>query len=141
MKQKGNDAFKKKKYEVAEKFYSDALQLNPDSRPLWTNRAICRNRMEDFENALLDCETALKIDPKCTKTITQKGNAFFGLGRFDEAKECYELLHTLGESSLADTYLKKFTREPKKKSFIGPIIVSIIVSIAVSVALNLFSVD
>ena len=40
LKEKGNDAFKKKKYEVAEKFYSEALQLNLDSRPIWTNRAI-----------------------------------------------------------------------------------------------------
>ena len=141
LKEKGNAAFQKKNFQEAEKYYSEAIKLNFGSRPLWTNRAICRNRMEDFENALLDCDTALKIDPKCSKSITQKGNALFGLGRFDEAKECYELLHTLGESSLADSYLKKFTREPKKNSFIGPIIVSIIVSIAVSFTMNLFSVD
>ena len=107
LKEKGNVAFQKKKFKEAEKCYSEAIELNIGSRPLWTNRAICRNRMEDFENALLDCDIALKIDPKCTKSITQKGNALFGLSRFDEAKKCYELLHTLGESSLANTYLKK----------------------------------
>ena len=67
LKQKGNDAFKKKKYEVAEKFYSDALQLNPDSRPLLTNRAICRNTMKKHDDALTDCMSALSIDPKCSK--------------------------------------------------------------------------
>ena len=107
LKEKGNVAFQKKNFNEAEKCYSEAIELNIGSRPLWTNRAICRKRMEQFENALLDCETALKIDPKCTKSITQKGNALFGLSRFDEAKKCYELLHTLGESSLANTYLKK----------------------------------
>ena len=107
LREKGNTAFQKKKFTKAEKFYSEAIQLNIGWRPLWTNRAICRNRLEKFENALSDCDTALKIDPKCTKSITQKGNALFGLGRFDEAKKCYELLHTLGESSLANTYLKK----------------------------------
>ena len=141
LKEKGNAAFQKKNFKEAEKYYSEAIQLNIGSRPLWTNRAICRNRMEDFEDALLDCDTALKIDPKCTKSITQKGNALFGLRRFDEARECYELLHTLGESSLADSYLKKIPHAPKKNSFIGPIIVSIIISIAVSVTMNLFSVD
>ena len=67
LKQKGNDAFNKKKYEVAEKFYSDALQLNPDSRPFWTNRAICRNTMKKHDDALIDCMSALSIDPKCSK--------------------------------------------------------------------------
>ena len=67
LKQKGNDAFQKKKYEVAEKFYSDALQLNLDSRPLWTNRAICRNTMKKHDDALTDCVSALSIDPKCSK--------------------------------------------------------------------------
>ena len=42
-----------------------------------------------------------------TKTITQKGNALLGLGRFDEAKECYESLRELGENSTADQNLKK----------------------------------
>ena len=114
LKEKGNAAFQKKNFEEAENFYSEAIELNIGSRPLWTNRAICRNRMKQFEKALSDCDTALNIDPKCTKSITQKGNALFGLSRFDEAKKCYELLHTLGESSLANSYLKKFPQSPKK---------------------------
>ena len=67
LKEKGNDAFKKKKYEVAEKIYSEALQLNLDSRPIWTNRAICRNTMAKHADSLTDCLSALSIDPKNTK--------------------------------------------------------------------------
>ena len=72
LKEKGNDAFKRKKYEVAEKFYSEALQLNLDSRPVWTNRAICRNTMKRHEDALTDCISALSIDPRNTKLVIQK---------------------------------------------------------------------
>ena len=67
LKEKGNDAFKKKKYKVAEKFYTEALQLNLDSRPVWTNRATCRNTMEKHDDALADCLSALSLDPKNTK--------------------------------------------------------------------------
>jgi len=67
LKEKGNDAFKKKKYEVAEKYYSAALELNLDSRPIWSNRAICRNAMKKHEDALADCLSALLIDSKNTK--------------------------------------------------------------------------
>ena len=43
------------------------------------------------------------------KSITQKGNAHLGLGQFDEAKECYESLRTLGQNLAADQYLKKLS--------------------------------
>ena len=132
---------KEKKYEVAEKFYSESLQLNLDSRPVWTNRAICRNTMKKHEDALADCLSALSIDPKNTKkgikinangrkilaqlqqqfqfenlikTITQKGNAHLKLGQFDEAKECYESLRKLGEISSADLYLEKLAEAQEK---------------------------
>ena len=42
-----------------------------------------------------------------SKATTQKGNAHLGLGQFDEAKECFELLRSFGEGSTADNYLKK----------------------------------
>ena len=71
MKEKGSDAFKKKRYEVAENFYSEALELNPDSRPLWTNRATCRNTMKKHEDALVDCISALSIDSKNVKKGVQ----------------------------------------------------------------------
>ena len=43
LKEKGNASFNKKKYEEAEKFYSEALRLHPGCRPLYTNRAIVRS--------------------------------------------------------------------------------------------------
>ena len=82
LKEWGNDAFKKKKYEIAEQFYSKALEKNLDLRTLWTDRAICRNAMKKHEDALADCISALSIDPKCTKAGVQivlpKPNFLFG---------------------------------------------------------------
>ena len=46
LKDTGNKAFGRKKYEDAEKCYSEAIELNMGSRPLWTNRATCRNVMK-----------------------------------------------------------------------------------------------
>ena len=48
-----------------------------------------------------------RLVSKCPKTIHQKGNALLGLGRFDEAKDCYESLRSLGDAALADACLKK----------------------------------
>jgi len=115
LKEIGNDVFKKKDYENAEKFYSRGLEMNLDSRSLWTNRANCRNKMEKYKEALEDSVAALSIDPKCTKSITQKGNALMGLGQFEEAKKCYESLRTFGEKRTANCYLKKLAAAQSQK--------------------------
>ena len=87
--------------------YSEAIELNMGSRLLWTNRAKCRNLMEKYEEAISDCDSALSINSKCSKSIEQKGNALMRLGRFDDSRPCFESLRQLGESALADTCLKK----------------------------------
>ena len=107
LKEKGNTSFAKKRYDEAHRFYSEAIELNIGSRPLWTNRAACRHTMKKYEEAISDCDKALSIDPKCTRSIIQKGNALLSLNRFDGAKECYESLRTLGESTSANTHLQK----------------------------------
>ena len=63
--------------------------------------------MEKFEQAISDCDTALSIDPRCTRTTIQKGNALLGLGHFDKAKEVYKSLRSLGDSEAAEKNLKK----------------------------------
>ena len=107
LKEKGNVAFMKKKFEEAEKCYSDAIQLNIGYRPFWTNRAKCRIVMKKYQEAISDCDSALSIDPKCAKSITEKGNALLGLERFDEAKKCYESLRPSGENASAEKLLQK----------------------------------
>ena len=75
--------------------------------PLWTNRAICRNTMKKYEEAISDCESALSINPKCNKSIAQKENSLMALSRFEEARTCFKSLKPLGENNLASTYLRK----------------------------------
>ena len=103
----GNEAFQQRKYFEAEKLYSKAIELDVGSRPLWTNRAACRNTMKKYDGAISDCDQALSIDPKCTRSMIEKGNALLGLRRFDEANQVYESLRALGEDSSADLHLKK----------------------------------
>ena len=107
LKEKGNVAFMIKKFEEAERCYSEAIKLNIGYRPFWTNRAKCRNAMKKYQEAISDCDSALSIDPKCTKSIIKKGNALLGLKRFDKAKECYESLRSLGDDVSAEKLLKK----------------------------------
>lgn len=119
LKEKGNVEFEQKRYTEAEKCYTEAIDLNTGSRPLWTNRAACRYTMGKYEEAISDCDTALSIDPKCIRSIIQKGNALLRLSRFDEARECYESLCSFGECSSADLHLKKLNDIQDRDSLFG----------------------
>ena len=130
LKDQGNQFFMDKKYTEAEQCYSMALELHPGCRMLWTNRAKCRNTMRKFGEAISDCDSALTIDPNCSKSIIEKGNAYLNSGNYDQARACFESLQQLGEESLAETHIKKLDlqmdqnisnpaapqKSPKKKS-------------------------
>ena len=68
LKERGKELFKMKNFAKAEICYSTTILLNAGDKQLWTNRAICRNRMKKYEEAISDCESALSIDPKCVKS-------------------------------------------------------------------------
>ena len=68
LKERGKELFKWNIFEKAAECYSSAILLNPGDKQLWTNRAICRNSLKKYEEAISDCESALSIDPSCTKS-------------------------------------------------------------------------
>ena len=64
----------------AESFLSEAIEIEEilTGQPtftLWTDRAICRNVLKKYEEALSDCNLALESYDKCTKTIIVKGQS------------------------------------------------------------------
>ena len=116
LKEKGNIALKENRFEDADSFYSEGLDLVKDFKVLWTNRAICRMKMKRYEDAISDCDWALRLDEKCPKAITQTGHAYFELGRYDESRKWYQKLRTIGKGALADTYIKRLDVIEKQKS-------------------------
>ena len=111
LKEKGTQAFKKENYEEAIKLFTQGIENYPDYNPLLTNRASCLNMMERYEEAIADCDEALMIEPNCcncsSRTYIQKGKAYMGLGQFDEARKCYQMLKEVGQVVMADICLKK----------------------------------
>ena len=48
LKEMGNNALKKQCYKTAIKYYTDGLEKKKDYLPLYTNRALARNKIEDW---------------------------------------------------------------------------------------------
>lgn len=60
LKDRGNDALKKGCYKTAAKYYSDALDLKKDLLSLYTNRALARLKIEDYQGVIDDCTQVLE---------------------------------------------------------------------------------
>jgi len=59
-KEKGNDCMKKGLYRTANKHYTEALDHKKDYLQLYTNRALCRIKLELWQDAVDDCTRVLE---------------------------------------------------------------------------------
>ena len=66
----GNEALKKGDAKEAIKLYSQAIEVTPENHVLYSNRCAAYMKLEEFDHALEDAETTVKINPQWTKVYT-----------------------------------------------------------------------
>ncbi|XP_073686273.1 E3 ubiquitin-protein ligase TTC3 [Garra rufa] len=67
MKNKGNEQFQRKKYDLALKWYTKAIKYHPSNHILYGNRALCYIRSEKYLKALGDGKRAVILQPDWAK--------------------------------------------------------------------------
>ncbi|KAM9332192.1 E3 ubiquitin-protein ligase TTC3 isoform 1-T1 [Pholidichthys leucotaenia] len=85
MKNKGNENFKKERYEKAVEFYTKALQYYPDNYKIYGNRALCYIRCKNFLKAAGDAKRATLIKPTWAKGHYRYCEALFEMGEYQLA--------------------------------------------------------
>lgn len=89
MKEEGNADYKAGRWQAAFDKYSAALEVDPSNRgtnsKLFQNRALCRLKLKQFNEAIADCEKAISLDPTYTKARKTKANALGQAERWEEA--------------------------------------------------------
>jgi len=78
-KNKGNKFFRAGRYEIAIKYYSEAIELCPPENTLdlstfHQNRAAAYDQLEDLDNVLSDCDTALNLNHKYVKALHRRAS-------------------------------------------------------------------
>ncbi|CAM4885913.1 unnamed protein product [Rotaria socialis] len=86
-KAKGNDAFHQQLYEQAIDYYTQGLNAKKDYDILYTNRAQVYVKQGRYEDAINDCDWALKVTPTYIKAFVIRGKCFINLKEFDRAKD------------------------------------------------------
>ncbi|XP_077258713.1 protein unc-45 homolog B-like [Temnothorax americanus] len=92
-KQKGNEEFNKGNWSEALSDYTNALNLvenNAEKTVYYKNRAATYLKLNDYENAIEDCDSALKIC--CNKALYRRCQALEALERFEEAHRDAEII-------------------------------------------------
>ncbi|KAL2255518.1 hypothetical protein VTK26DRAFT_3202 [Humicola hyalothermophila] len=95
LKEEGNRRFQAGDYVMAEALYSQALIADPNNPALYTNRAIARLRLNQWDNAIADCHECLKLAPSSMKAHYSLSQAHLALRAYDEALEHALKAHAL----------------------------------------------
>ncbi|KAL2022885.1 hypothetical protein VTK56DRAFT_4416 [Thermocarpiscus australiensis] len=85
LKEEGNRCFQAGDYVTAEALYSKALIVDPNNPALYTNRAMARIRLSQWDNAISDCNECLKLAPDNMKAHYSLSLAHLALRDYDDA--------------------------------------------------------
>lgn len=106
-----NDVFKRGRYAEAVQKYTECLTVDPRNKTtnakLLGNRALSRMKIKEYDEAIKDCEAALKLDPTYTKARKTKAKA---IGENGDWQKAVEELKGLAEENPGDNDLAKEMR-------------------------------
>ncbi|KAM0263044.1 hypothetical protein ACHAQJ_001423 [Trichoderma viride] len=123
MKEEGNAEFKAGRWQSAIQKYSDALDIDPSNKSmnakLLQNRAQCKIKMQNYDEAIADSDRAAALDPSYTKARKTKANALGKLGNWEESIREWKAIQDLdpadnsirNEIRRAELELKKSQRK------------------------------
>mmetsp|Transcript_14782 Transcript_14782/g.55931 ORF Transcript_14782/g.55931 Transcript_14782/m.55931 type:complete len:509 (+) Transcript_14782:130-1656(+) len=85
LKDQGNEALKGNHLTDAVRLYSEAIAMAP-APAYYSNRAMVYIKREEYGLAIVDAESALRLDRGYLKAYYRRGSANFALGHYKEAK-------------------------------------------------------
>jgi stress-induced-phosphoprotein 1 len=120
LKGEGNKAMARKQYEKAVKYYSKSLRLSPaghNSHVYFSNRAAALCYLERYEEAELDAERSLALNPEYGKAHARLGLSRYFLRDYYGAVEAYEAAVLYDPNNAASkSYLSKAKSKIGKRS-------------------------
>lgn len=87
---KGNEFFKNEEFQDAVSCYTKSIALDDSNPILYANRAMASIRLDNLEQAVLDCTKALHLDPAHTKALARRGMVHHKRGHYKEATDDFQ---------------------------------------------------
>jgi len=86
----GNTALQAGDLKAALGHYSKAISLFNENAVFFANRSVCYNKLERFEDAVLDAKESIALDPEYVKGYNRLANAYKSMGDFEKAIEAFQ---------------------------------------------------
>ncbi|KAL7984149.1 hypothetical protein Chor_002719 [Crotalus horridus] len=113
-KEKGNEAFVIGDYKEAIAYYSRSISALP-TVAAYNNRAQTEIKLQDWQNALRDCEAVLKMEPENTKALFRRSTVYNKLQNFKAAAEdLRKVLHIDPKNAIAKKKLSDIDKNLKE---------------------------
>ena len=113
-KEAGNAAFNAKRFPEAVKLYTEALEVDATNKgtnaKLYQNRATARIKIKEYDEAVSDCDQALKLDPSYIKARRTRAKA---LGEAGDWTQAIKELKEIEEQYPEEPNIKKDVRNAK----------------------------
>ena len=111
-KEKGNDFFKKGKWEEAVECYTRGLQHDSLNAVLFANRAMALLKLKKYAAALVDCDCSIELDDSYTKAYLRRATAHLKLDLKQEALNDFrKVLEFEPENKLAVSTVTRLEKE------------------------------
>jgi stress-induced-phosphoprotein 1 len=121
-KKKGNEFYKKRKFDEALGHYNKAIELDPSHMSVRTNVAAVRFEQKNYDECIKVCQEAIKLGKSqyadfklVAKAYLRLGNAFTKKGSLEEAKDAYQSSLLEDYTDAAKIALRKVTARQKKE--------------------------
>ncbi|XP_015668882.1 sperm-associated antigen 1 [Protobothrops mucrosquamatus] len=113
-KEKGNEAFVIGDYKEAIAYYSRSISALP-TVAAYNNRAQTEIKLQDWQNAVRDCEAVLKMEPENTKALIRRSTVYNKLQNFKAAAEdLRKVLHIDPKNAIAKKKLSDIDKNLKE---------------------------
>lgn len=89
IKNKGNELLGQAKYKEAIAYYTKAIELDSENAVYFANRAAAHTHLKDYNNAVIDCERAIVINPAYSKSYSRMGTALFYQENYPRAVDAF----------------------------------------------------
>jgi serine/threonine protein kinase/tetratricopeptide (TPR) repeat protein len=87
LREEGNQAFKAGRYREAVRYYTQAIEVDPDSELNFSNRSFAYYKLKEYEKAAADAESAIRLNDSFFKGFYRLGMAQMALNDFQHAME------------------------------------------------------
>lgn len=114
LKLEGNKAMASKDYELAIKKYTEAISSLPTNAVYYANRAAAHSSLKNYDEAITDAESAIKVDASYSKGYSRLGYAKFAQGKSEEALEAYKKVLDIEGDSATDVMKRDYETAKRK---------------------------